>query len=43
MFYNDELFSSMVLGTNFFRVAGLEAKFAAPPLCRHDPDTPADD
>ena len=41
MFYNDELFSSMVLGTNFFRVAGLESKFAAPPLCRHDPETPS--
>ena len=40
MFYNDELFSSMVLGTNFFRVAGLESKFAAPPLCRHDPTEP---
>jgi len=41
MFYNDELFTSMVLGTNFFRVAGLESTFAAPPLCRHDPDAPA--
>ena len=40
MFFNDELFSSMVLGTNFFRVAGLETTFAAPPLCRHDPETP---
>ena len=34
MFYNDELFSMMVLGTNFFRVASLESTFAAPPLCR---------
>jgi hypothetical protein len=41
MFYNDELFSSMVLGTNFFRVSGLESTFKAPPLCRHDPNTPA--
>jgi len=40
MFYNDELFTNMVLGTNFFRVASLETTFAAPPLCRHDPDTP---
>ena len=38
MFYNDELFTQMVLGANFFRVAGLETKFAPPPLCRHDPD-----
>lgn len=29
-----------MLGTNFFRVAGLESQFAAPPLCRHDPATP---
>ena len=40
MFFNDELFSAMVLGTNFFRVAGLATQFAAPPLCRNDPDTP---
>jgi len=40
MFYNDQLFTSMVLGTNFFRVAGLETKFQPPPLCRHDPETP---
>jgi len=41
MFYNDELFTQMVLGSNFFRVAGLETKFAPPPLCRHDPDKPS--
>lgn len=40
MFFNDQLFTSMVLGTNFFRVAGLETKFQPPPLCRHDPVTP---
>lgn len=38
MFFNDELFTQMVLGANFFRVAGLETKFAPPPLCRHDPE-----
>jgi len=40
MFFNDELFSKMVLGENFFRVAGLASRFAAPPLCRSDPSTP---
>ena len=29
-----------VLGENFFRVAGLASRFAAPPLCRSDPSTP---
>merc|ERR1712087_823802 len=38
MFFNDELFTQMVLGSNFFRVAGLESIFSPPPLCRHDPD-----
>ena len=37
MFFNDELFTSVVLGHNFFKVANLETQFAPPPLCRHDP------
>lgn len=36
MFFDDEAFSAIVLGANFFRVAGISTKFAAPPICRDD-------
>jgi len=36
MFFDDETFAAVVLGGNFFRVAGISTTFAPPPLCRHD-------
>ena len=36
MFFDDEVFSNVVLGDNFFRVAGILTTFAAPPICRDD-------
>jgi len=35
-FFDDEAFSAIVLGGNFFRVAGISTTFAPPPLCRAD-------
>ena len=36
MFFDDEAFAAVVLGGNFFRVAGISTTFAAPPICRDD-------
>ena len=36
MFFDDEAFEAVVLGGNFFRVAGLSTTFAPPPICRDD-------
>lgn len=36
MFWDDETFSAIVLGGNFFRVAGIATTFAPPPICRAD-------
>ena len=36
MFFDDEAFAQVVLGGNFFRVAGISTTFAAPPICRDD-------
>lgn len=36
MFFDDEAFSKIVLGGNFFEAAGLSTTFAPPPICRKD-------
>ena len=36
MFFDDEAFEAIVLGGNFFRVAGISSTYAAPPICRDD-------
>jgi len=41
MFWDDETFSAIVLGGNFFRVAGIATTFAPPPICRADDTKPA--
>ena len=36
MFFDDETFAAVVLGGNFFKVAGISTTFAPPPICRDD-------
>jgi hypothetical protein len=36
MFFDDEAFSKIVLGGNFFEAAGISTTFAPPPVCRDD-------